>query len=260
MRNKELFKRAIIITTLSLSISTLVIGCGKQEQEVISESVEEVAPTEEETKETTDNKEEPIEDDSVSENDISTSKGTEEKGEEFTLTDMDTQMLVTQQAFTYEQPSSEALKIGAVQKDEVVHVIGQVNNTNWFKISQEGEVYSFLESTYLTAYTPEEVSQPQEAVQQQQPVQQEQPVVDQPQQEVVQQQPVVDQPQQEVVQPETETPASTGPIVDVENGYMIDENGTYFVLNPETGQPYQVGDIMHTGGIWAGDVSNNPYW
>ncbi len=50
MRNKELFKKAIIITALSLSVSMIAGGCGKQEEEVISESVEEVTPAEEESK------------------------------------------------------------------------------------------------------------------------------------------------------------------------------------------------------------------
>ncbi len=206
MRNKKLFKRAIIITALALSINMIAGGCGKQAEEVISESVEEVTPTEEESTEKTEDKQEKlIEDNSVSKNDMSASKGTEKKEEEFTLTEMDIQMLVTQQAFTYESPSSSSLKIGAVQKDEVVHVIGQVDNTNWFKISQEGDIYSFIDGTLLVEMTEEQSKEYEqyleEEVQPQQEVQQE--VVQQPQQ------PEVQQPQQpEVQQPEGEQPAA----------------------------------------------------
>ncbi len=167
--------------------------------------------------------------------------------EDYTVTDVDIQMLVTQQAFTYESPSSSSLKIGAVQKDEVVHVIGQVDNTNWFKISQEGDIYSFIDGTLLVEMTEEQSKEYEQYLeevvqtQQEQPQQSEQPV----------QQPEVQQPAVEI--PENEQPEEG------EAPLPRDENGNYTPINPETGQPYEVGDIVG-GFIWSGDDSNNPYW
>jgi len=258
---KNRFKQVLLIVSLSSIIILHTSGCGSQEVEVMSQSVvEEETPIKEATPTTKvtpveTNKEEPVEEGSVSENDISTSKNTEEKGEDlenYTLTEMDTQMLVTQQAYTYEQPSSEALKIGAVQADEVVHIIGQVNNTNWFKISQEGDIHSFIDGTMLTDYIPEETVTSQEQVQQQQQqvqqlqqqqvqeqtAQQEQQVQ---QQEQVQQQQVQEQPVQQE-QPENTLPAEGR-------------------INPATGQPYKPGDIV-AGGVWVGDATHelDQYW
>lgn len=109
---------------------------------------------------------------------VSQDEGTTE--ESFTVTDMDVTMVVNVEAFTYETPSNEGLRVGAAQKDELVHVIGQVDGTNWFKIEQgNGEtddiIVSFIDGEFLSEYTapaeetPAETTQPETSAETQQP-------------------------------------------------------------------------------------------
>ena len=80
-----------------------------------------------------------------------------EASEEFTITEMDIQMVVNTEAYTYENPTNESTMIGAAQKDEVVHVVGQVDGTNWFKVEQGGGtddiIVSFIDGEFLSEYT-----------------------------------------------------------------------------------------------------------
>lgn len=90
-----------------------------------------------------------------------------ETTEEFTLTEMDIQMIVNAEAYTYENPSNESTMIGVAQSEEVVHVIGQVDGTNWYKIEQGGGtddiIVSFIDGEFLSEYTEPEEETPAEA-------------------------------------------------------------------------------------------------
>ena len=89
-----------------------------------------------------------------------------EASEEFTITEMDIQMVVNTEAYTYENPTNESTMIGVAQKDEVVHVIGQVDGTNWFRIEQGGGtddiIVSFIDGEFLSEYTEPEEETPAE--------------------------------------------------------------------------------------------------
>lgn len=194
MINKKMFKSAAVITAVMLSVSGCAGGCSKQAEPVIADSAAET-PEPEESIESS----EPIPSPTVESTEEPEGEASEES---FTVTDMDVTMVVNVEAFTYETPSSEGLKIGAAQKDELVHVIGQVDGTNWFKIEQgNGEtddiIVSFIDGEFLSEYTepaeetPAETTQPETpaetpaekpAEQPQQPAEQPQQPAEQPQQ------------------------------------------------------------------------------
>ena len=149
MINKKMFKSAAVITAVMLSVSGCAGGCSKQAEPVIADSAAET-PEPEESIESS----EPIPSPTVE----STEEPEGEASEEFTLTEMDIQMVVNTEAYTYENPTNESTMIGAAQKDELVHVIGQVDGTNWFKIEQgNGEtddiIASFIDGEFLSEYT-----------------------------------------------------------------------------------------------------------
>ncbi len=89
-----------------------------------------------------------------------------EASEEFTITEMDIQMVVNTEAYTYENPTNESTMIGVAQKDEVVHVVGQIDGTNWFRIEQGGGtddiITSFIDGEFLSEYTEPEEETPTE--------------------------------------------------------------------------------------------------
>ena len=150
MINKKMFKSAAVITAVMLSVSGCAGGCSKQAEPVIADSAAET-PEPEESIESS----EPIPSPTVESTEEPEGEASEES---FTVTDMDVTMVVNVEAFTYETPSSEGLKIGAAQKDELVHVIVQVDGTNWFKIEQgNGEtddiIVSFIDGEFLSEYT-----------------------------------------------------------------------------------------------------------
>ena len=197
MINKKMFKSAAVITAVMLSVSGCAGGCSKQAEPVIADSAAET-PEPEESIESS----EPIPSPTVESTEEPEGEASEES---FTVTEMDIQMVVNVEAFTYETPSSEGLKIGAAQKDELVHVIGQVDGTNWFKIEQgNGEtddiIVSFIDGEFLSEYTepaeetPAETETPSET-----PVETETPAekpAEQPQQPAEQPQQPAEQPQQ----------------------------------------------------------------
>ncbi len=214
MRNKELFKRAIIITALSLSISTLVIGCGKQEEEVISESVEEVAPTEEETpiEEKTPVEEESSEETTPPESPTAEAENKPEPLEEvteeeskpdlgYTVIPMeDTQMFATSAANIRKGPSTEYDKVGGLSYAQEITVNGKVDSdgSTWYVIKTDSiDNVQMVSGSLLSTTKPQ-----QQQTATQQPVVQEQPVQ---QPEVVQQQAV-------------QQPAAEQPIVPENNG------------------------------------------
>ncbi len=193
MINKKLFKSAVIITAVMLSVSGCAGGCSKQAEPVIADATVET-PEPEESIESS----EPIPSPTVESTEEPEGEASEES---FTVTDMDVTMVVNVEAFTYETPSNEGLRVGAAQKDELVHVIGQVDGTNWFKIEQgNGEtddiIVSFIDGEFLSEYTaPAETETPSETTQPETPVETETPA-EKPQQPAEQPQQPAEQPQQ----------------------------------------------------------------
>lgn len=205
MRNKNLFKSAAIIIT-SLFLFT---ACGNKTEPVNAEPTETVSEVDMEESEDSSESMEPVPSPAVE----PTEEPEGEASEEFTITEMDIQMVVNTEAYTYENPTNESTMIGAAQKDELVHVIGQVDGTNWFKIEQgNGEtddiIVSFIDGEFLSEYTepaeetPSETETPSESTQPETPAEKPQQPAEtqQPQQPAQTEQPPA-QPQQPAEQP-----------------------------------------------------------
>ena len=189
MINKKMFKSAAIIIT-SLFLFT---ACGNKTEPVNAEPTETVSEVDMEESEDSSESMEPVPSPAVE----PTEEPEGEASEEFTIAEMDIQMVVNVEAFTYETPSNEGLRVGAAQKDELVHVIGQVDGTNWFKIEQgNGEtddiIVSFIDGEFLSEYTAPAEETPAET---EKPVETEKPA-EKPQQPAEQPQQPAEQPQQ----------------------------------------------------------------
>lgn len=221
MRNKNLFKSAAIIIT-SLFLFT---ACGNKTEPVNAEPTETVSEVDMEESEDSSESMEPVPSPAVE----PTEEPEGEASEEFTITEMDIQMVVNVEAFTYETPSNEGLRVGAAQKDELVHVIGQVDGTNWFKIEQgNGEtddiIVSFIDGEFLSEYTepaeetPSETTQPETSTET--PAETEKPA-EKPQQPAEQPQQPAEQPQQPAEQPSDGGGAPAG---EPEIGHVMGEN------------------------------------
>ena len=227
MINKKMFKSAAVITAVMLSVSGCAGGCSKQAEPVIADSAAET-PEPEESIESS----EPIPSPTVESTEEPEGEASEES---FTVTDMDVTMVVNVEAFTYETPSSEGLRVGAAQKDELVHVIGQVDGTNWFKIEQgNGEtddiIVSFIDGEFLSEYTePEEETPSESETPAETPAETEKPAekpqqpaeTQQPQQPAQTEQPPA-QPQQPAEQPSDD--GNDGPPPGVNIGDVVGEN------------------------------------
>ena len=217
MRNKNLFKSAAIIIT-SLFLFT---ACGNKTEPVNAEPTETVSEVDMEESEDSSESMEPVPSPAVE----PTEEPEGEASEEFTLTEMDIQMVVNTEAYTYENPTNESTMIGAAQKDELVHVIGQVDGTNWFKIEQgNGEtddiIVSFIDGEFLSEYTEPAEETPAETTQPETPVETETPA-EKPQQPAEQPQQPAEQPQQPAEQPSDGGGAPAG---EPEIGHVMGEN------------------------------------
>ena len=140
-----MFTSAVIIT---LSLSACLSGCGKQEvQPVMAATVEQQTltyevTTEEESVIATEEETESIEETTTDETETESATV-----QDFTITEITLELQATQNAMTYEKPDGNT-EVSGVRKDEIVAVIGKVDNTNWYQIDQEG-FKSFIDSKYL---------------------------------------------------------------------------------------------------------------
>lgn len=202
-----MFKSAAIIIT-SLFLFT---ACGNKTEPVNAEPTETVSEVDMEESEDSSESMEPVPSPAVE----PTEEPEGEASEEFTLTEMDIQMVVNVEAFTYETPSNEGLRVGAAQKDELVHVIGQVDGTNWFKIEQgNGEtddiIVSFIDGEFLSEYTEPAEETPAETTQPETPAETETPAEKPAEKPAEQPQQPAEQPQQPAEQPQQPQQPSDG--------------------------------------------------
>lgn len=157
MRNKKLFKSAIIITAVMLSVSGCAGGCSKQAEPVIAESKEETPKPEESTPEeseesleptpspTVEPTEEPVEESSESE--IDTSEGEEVVQDESEPTgiaiveELDLTMYAQTACNARSGDSTDYEKVTSMSKGESVHVTGKTSN-DWYRVDwNNGIVY-----------------------------------------------------------------------------------------------------------------------
>ena len=146
MKNIHIFKSAVIISALSMSIC--MVGCGSQEAEpVMSEAVEEVAPVEEEEPVI---EEESAEEDPTEEEESLSDELEENEEDAYELTELSGTALVIYDSDTYETPSLD-VQIGFVQAGELVTLLGRVGETDWVMIEQADGLKSFADGHGITA-------------------------------------------------------------------------------------------------------------
>ena len=163
MIKKKLFKSAVIITAVMLSVSGCAGGCGKQAEPVIADSVvetpepeeslESVEPTPSPTVEPT---EKPVEESEEStENEESTSvveeSTEEESSEESTgieiVEELDKTMYAQTACNARSGDSTDFEKITSMSKGESVHVTGRTAN-DWYRVDWNNEVV-YISSSLL---------------------------------------------------------------------------------------------------------------
>ena len=163
MKRKNLFTGAVIIAALSMS----AVGCGKQDVEPVMAAMAEektlenessVVTTEEETESiqesSTDGETESIQESSTDEETESATVPS------YTVTELNKEMQATQNAMTYENPDGNT-EVSGVKKDEVIAVIGKVDDTEWYQIDHEG-FKSFIDGAFLKEIEQQPTQQPQQ--------------------------------------------------------------------------------------------------
>lgn len=152
MRNKKLFKSALIITAVMLSVSGCAGGCSKQTEPVIADATVETPEPEEsiETKEptpspTVEPTEEPVEESSESEVDTPETEENTENTSESTgieiVEELDLQMYVQTSANARSGDGTEFEVVTTFSVNTELHVTGRTAN-DWYRIEQsEGDVY-----------------------------------------------------------------------------------------------------------------------
>ena len=152
MTNKKLFKSAVIITAVMLSVSGCASGCSKQAEPVIADTTVETPEPEEsiETKEptpspTVEPTEEPVEESSESEIDTPETEEDTENTSESTgieiVEELDLQMYVQTSANARSGDSTDFEVVTTFSVNTELHVTGRTAN-DWYRIEQsEGDVY-----------------------------------------------------------------------------------------------------------------------
>lgn len=152
MTNKKLFKSAVIISAVMLSVSGCAGGCSKQTEPVIADTTVETPEPEEsiETKEptpspTVEPTEEPVEESSESEIDTPETEEDTENTSESTgieiVEELDLQMYVQTSANARSGDSTEFEVVTTFSVNTELHVTGRTAN-DWYRIEQsEGDVY-----------------------------------------------------------------------------------------------------------------------
>lgn len=160
MTNKKLFKSAVIITAVMLSVSGCASGCSKQAEPVIAdatvetpepeESIESTEPTPSPTVEPTqesiddtisseseDNKESEVDTPETEENTENTSEST---GIEI-VEELDLQMYVQTSANARSGDGTNYDKVASIEKGAQLHVTGRTSN-DWYRVEWgDGVVY-----------------------------------------------------------------------------------------------------------------------
>ena len=223
-----MFTSAVIII---LSLSACISGCGKQDvAPVMAATVEQQTltyevTTEEESVIATEEETESIEETTTDETETESVTV-----QDFTITEINLELQATQNAMTYEKPDGNT-EVSGVRKDEIVAVIGKVDNTNWYQIDQEG-FKSFIDSKYL-----KEIEQQQPAQNENDNNNNQNPQVQTPAPEV--QNPPAENPQPPAVNPPA--PSSDGDTAWFDDGSYMKDDGTVIHVgeyDPDLGGSY----------------------
>ena len=173
MRNKKLFKSAVIITAVMLSVSGCAGGCSKQAEPVIAESTEETPEPEESIPEESEESleptpsptvepEEPVEESSESEIDTSEGEEVEQTESESTgieiVEELDLTMYAQTACNARSGDSTDYEKVTSMSKGESVHVTGRTGN-DWYRVDWNNDIV-YISSSLLGLEKPVAQQQP----------------------------------------------------------------------------------------------------
>ncbi len=259
MKRTNLFTSAVIIAALSLS----AVGCGKQDVEpVMAAMAEETTPENESSAVTTEEETESIQESATEEETESIQESaTDEETESatvpsYTVTELNKEMQATQNAMTYENPDGNT-EVSGVKKDEVIAVIGKVDDTDWYQIDHEG-FKSFIDGAFLKEIEQQPKQQPQQQQAQAPVPEQTQPPVQTP---VPEQTPTPEQTQPPVQTPTPVPTPAPDVYVDPSSGYAegyVDPSGKVLQkggMVTDDGTVFNPGDEICPGLTFGGTES-----
>lgn len=173
MRNKKLFKSAVIITAVMLSVSGCAGGCSKQAEPVIAESTEETPEPEESIPEeseesleptpspTVEPTEEPVEESSESEEEISSEEVEPEESEPdlgYEIIPIDeVTMYATTNCNLRSGPGTQYDKVGSLSYAQEITVDGKVekDGKQWFVLQSDTEEKQMVSGTLVVYQKPQ---------------------------------------------------------------------------------------------------------
>ena len=128
-------KKAVVL----LLMMALLVGCGKTN----------VPNTEGNTQQS----EIPSEEENIEEDSQSSEETEEAEKEQYTYTDLDKTMYTTSSLNVRDLPSTDGEKIGGLSLGQEVHITGQCNETNWYRIEYSNTV-GYVSNAYLANEKP----------------------------------------------------------------------------------------------------------
>lgn len=159
---------------MMLAVAVLLTGCNNadnKDTEANTQQMETESSVTDQDEETSSATSETTETTSEIETEAQTEVETEAPNEDspattYTYTDMDKTMYAKSSVNVRDLPSTDGNKLGGLSKAQEVHVTGQCNETNWYRIEYNGGV-GYVSSNYLidekpVEETPIQPSQPSE--------------------------------------------------------------------------------------------------
>lgn len=151
-----------------VAVMLLCIGCGntdtpdteentQQTESSVTDQDEETSSATSETTETEITTEREIEVQTEVENETQTESEvpSEPEAPTYTYTDMDKTMYAKSSVNVRDLPSTDGNKLGGLSKAQEVHVTGQCNETNWYRIEYNGGT-GYVSNNYLQETKPEQ--------------------------------------------------------------------------------------------------------
>lgn len=153
---------------MTLMVAVLLVGCSNTSspdtefdiQQTESKSETESSATSETTEtEIATEKETEVENEAQAESEVSS----EPEAPTYTYTDLDKTMYAKSSVNVRDLPSTDGNKLGGLSKAQEVHVTGQCNETNWYRIEYNGAI-GYVSNNYLQDSKPAEevATQPNE--------------------------------------------------------------------------------------------------
>lgn len=152
---------------MMLAVAVLLTGCNNadnKDTEANTQQMETESSVTDQDEETSSATSETTETTSEIETEVQTEVESEAPSEEppaptYTYADLDKTMYAKSSVNVRDLPSTDGNKLGGLSKAQEVHVTGQCNETNWYRIEYSGSV-GYVSNNYLQDSKPAEEAQP----------------------------------------------------------------------------------------------------